>query len=292
MFNLFKAIYYYLRYLVSFIVGINFFVKSDAKNSDDDNYMMHSANCGKTGSNDMKLKKKSDDMEKDIMMRCASCGIKEDDYIKLKKCGACNSVRYCGVKCQKKHRPKHKKSCKQRAAELREELLFKQPESTHLGDCPICFLPLPIHSDKFILATCCSKFICVSCNYANEKSEAEGDNLPDAHFAERLLPSRMRMSTDIMLRESRQMIPSPCDKEGQSIGSLGTRNELLNIFPKQLNLVVFKLISIWHSIITHLAKAIKCKKISISKRRQLRDNLKRGLLLACWSVRLELMRKA
>eukprot|EP00984_Skeletonema_dohrnii_P035791 scaffold35973_cov122-Skeletonema_dohrnii-CCMP3373.AAC.2 len=32
----------------------------------------------------------------------------------------------------------HKKECKKRAAEFRDELLFKQPESCHEGDCPIC----------------------------------------------------------------------------------------------------------------------------------------------------------
>ena len=33
---------------------------------------------------------------------------------------------------------------RKRAAVLRDELLFKQPESSHLGDCPICCLPLPL----------------------------------------------------------------------------------------------------------------------------------------------------
>ena len=51
---------------------------------------------------------------------CASCGIKENDDIKLKKCNGCHLVRYCGVECQKEHRPKHKKECKKRAAELYE----------------------------------------------------------------------------------------------------------------------------------------------------------------------------
>eukprot|EP00985_Skeletonema_marinoi_P030096 scaffold30504_cov80-Skeletonema_marinoi.AAC.1 len=78
----------------------------------------------------------------DITMCCASCGIGQVDDIKLKKCTACYLVRYCSVKCQKEHRPQHKRACKKRAAELRDEILFKQPESSDLGDCPICFLPL------------------------------------------------------------------------------------------------------------------------------------------------------
>eukprot|EP00984_Skeletonema_dohrnii_P032614 scaffold27009_cov78-Skeletonema_dohrnii-CCMP3373.AAC.1 len=71
-------------------------------------------------------------------MYCASCGKSEVDDIKLKKCNDCGLVRYCGVKCQREHRSEHKSTCKKRAAELRDEKFFKQPESCHLGDCPIC----------------------------------------------------------------------------------------------------------------------------------------------------------
>eukprot|EP00984_Skeletonema_dohrnii_P013588 scaffold5626_cov70-Skeletonema_dohrnii-CCMP3373.AAC.2 len=105
------------------------------------------------------------------MMCCAACGIAGVDDIKLRKCSACHSVRYCSVKCQRTHRPQHKRACKKRAAELRDEILFKQPESTHLGDCPICFLPLPIDNDKSTLWSCCCKKICNGCNYANQRRE-------------------------------------------------------------------------------------------------------------------------
>ena len=59
-------------------------------------------------------------------------------------------------------------------AELRDEILFKQPESSHYGDCPICCLPLPIDPKKSTLYTCCSKHICDGCNLANQKREHEG----------------------------------------------------------------------------------------------------------------------
>ena len=54
----------------------------------------------------------------------------------------CKLVRYCNVACQKNHWLKHKKKCKERAAELRDEALFKVPPAKE--DCPICFLPMPI----------------------------------------------------------------------------------------------------------------------------------------------------
>jgi TPR repeat protein len=55
------------------------------------------------------------------------------------------SVKYCNAECQKNHWPKHKKECKLRAADIRDEALFKDPPP--LEDCPICFLPMP---DKLI----------------------------------------------------------------------------------------------------------------------------------------------
>ena len=54
-----------------------------------------------------------------LMQCCASCGTAGGDDIKLMKCTGCYLVKYCGVECQKEHRPKHKKECKKRAAELR-----------------------------------------------------------------------------------------------------------------------------------------------------------------------------
>mmetsp|Transcript_7812 Transcript_7812/g.15946 ORF Transcript_7812/g.15946 Transcript_7812/m.15946 type:complete len:306 (-) Transcript_7812:208-1125(-) len=109
--------------------------------------------------------------DKVVIMCCASCGITANDDIKLRQCTACYLVRYCGVKCQKQHRPHHKRECKKRAAEIQDELLFKQPESSHLGDCPICCLPLPLDGRKSTMNPCCSTIICIGCNFANQKRE-------------------------------------------------------------------------------------------------------------------------
>ncbi len=104
-------------------------------------------------------------------MCCAACGIKQLDDIKLKKCTACYLVSYCSVQCQKNHRKQHKKECKQRMAELREELLFKQPESSHFGDCPICCLPLAITEDKSSMTSCCCVLICDGCAFTNQMKD-------------------------------------------------------------------------------------------------------------------------
>ena len=52
---------------------------------------------------------------------------------------ACTSVRYCGVTCQRNHR-RAQESMQEGAAELRDEILFKQPLKA-TADCPICLLP-------------------------------------------------------------------------------------------------------------------------------------------------------
>jgi tetratricopeptide (TPR) repeat protein len=111
--------------------------------------------------------------DNDIMLCCASCGVAEVDDIKLKTCTACKLVRYCSVKCQKAHRPRHEQACKKRAAELRDEILFRQPESSHYGDCPICLLPLSLDTKQSMMQSCCSKMICLGCDYANKIREME-----------------------------------------------------------------------------------------------------------------------
>jgi hypothetical protein len=73
------------------------------------------------------------------IMLCASCRIAEVDDIKLKQCPNCDLVRYCSDNCLQGNLSQHDAQCKERAAELRDQILFRQPESTHLGDCSICF---------------------------------------------------------------------------------------------------------------------------------------------------------
>jgi len=126
--------------------------------------------------------------------KCASCGIPAggEENAKLKNCTACRLVKYCGVVCQRNHRPQHKRACKKRAAELNDELLFKQPESTHLGDCPICLLPIPLHAAKdpgrYNKLMCCSKLVCFGCSHANLLREEEARLRPACPFCRTKLP--------------------------------------------------------------------------------------------------------
>lgn len=68
---------------------------------------------------------------------------------------------------------KSKTNEREQAAEVRDEILFRQPQCTHLGDCPICFLPLSLDPYKSTVQTCCSKVICKGCRLANKRREAK-----------------------------------------------------------------------------------------------------------------------
>ncbi len=105
---------------------------------------------------------------------CACCGIAEVDDIKLKICdGGCDLVKYCSDDCQENHREHHEEECKKRKAELHDKKIFTQNDSSFMGECPICCLPLPLDMSKSTMMSCCSKFICDGCFHANQKREIE-----------------------------------------------------------------------------------------------------------------------
>jgi len=129
---------------------------------------------------------------------CADCGGVAGEGVSLKACKSCMLDRYCNADCQRNHWKKHKKVCKRRAAELRDEALFKDPPAKE--DCPICFLPMPsnliccvslppatissVPVNDFAIAneelanpeteqyySCCGKSICGGCIYSFRKSD-------------------------------------------------------------------------------------------------------------------------
>ncbi len=106
---------------------------------------------------------------------CANCGAAEIDDIKLEECNECDLVKYCSEKCREDHRERHEEECTRRAKELHDRELFTQPDGTHEGECPLCFLPMPIDQQKSLFHTCCSNRICQGCLYANFMTN--GDHL-------------------------------------------------------------------------------------------------------------------
>ena len=106
---------------------------------------------------------------------CANCGKgsndSEGETVALRNCTACRLVKYCGVDCQKAHRKKHKRACKKRAAELKDEQLYSQGHERPEGDfCPICTLPMPLPMHEHAaFNVCCMKRICHGCGVAARK---------------------------------------------------------------------------------------------------------------------------
>ena len=131
---------------------------------------------------------------------CASCGIAGVDDVKLKDCDDCDLVKYCSDECRMDHRPQHEEECKKRAAELRDEILFKQPEGTHLGDCPICCLPVSNDPSKSILMGCCSKYICKGCDFANTRREVEGRLQQRCPFCRNALPKTEEENNELVMK--------------------------------------------------------------------------------------------
>ena len=102
---------------------------------------------------------------------CANCGQEGGAGVKLKNCTACLLVKYCSVDCQKAHRKVHKKACKQRAAELKDERLYGQGHERLKEEfCPICTQPVPIPAYKHSsFNSCCMKTVCHGCALAAMK---------------------------------------------------------------------------------------------------------------------------
>ncbi len=145
---------------------------------------------------------------------CANCGIAALDNVKLKKC-ACKLLKYCSVDCQRDHRSKHKQACKKRMAEIRDVQLFKQPEISHFGECPICCLPLPIDDDKRTMMAYCSKMICNGCHFANQLREWEQGQRERCAFCREPMPKSQEEGDQIMMKRVKANDPVALSEMGK-----------------------------------------------------------------------------
>jgi hypothetical protein len=109
----------------------------------------------------------SDEADKNV---CANCGIAGVDNIRMEDCDGCDLVKYCSDNCREEHREEHREECQKKADKLHDKRLFTQPDGTHLGECPICFLPMPLDASKTTFMSCCGQTICNGCCYAHMMS--------------------------------------------------------------------------------------------------------------------------
>ena len=168
----------------------------------------------------------SADSEESADEVCACCGKASVDEIKLKMCTACKLVKYCSVDCQKEHRPQHKKACKKRLAEIRDDKLFQQPEESFLNECPICCLPNSLDMSKSTIMSCCSKLICNGCAHANDlREEEEGLEHKCAYCREPVPKTKEELQKNMMKRVKANdpnalcFIGRKCYGEGDHVGA-------------------------------------------------------------------------
>ena len=123
------------------------------------------------GGDKINNKEKEATDDRNTVAICAACG-KEGGDNNMNTCNKCDLVVYCNASCKKKHRPKHKKKCEKRAAELFDEELFKVHPPRE--ECPICMLPLP-SAEQVTFYSCCGKNVCNGCIVA--MFDREGMNI-------------------------------------------------------------------------------------------------------------------
>ena len=126
----------------------------------------------------------------------------------------CDLVRYCSDACREDHRPEHAAKCKKRAAELRDEVLFKQPESSHDGDCPICCLPIPTDIQASLLQSCCSKVICNGCAYAHNLRHLREKSQENCPFCRHPVPTTQEEANKIRMKRVEANNPVAIRKMG------------------------------------------------------------------------------
>ena len=166
---------------------------------------------------------------------CANCGIAALDNVKLKKC-ACKPVQYCSVECQINHRSQHKKACKKRLAEMRDETLFVQPDEGHLGECPLCCLALPLDGSKSAMMACCSKIICKGCSYANILRDSKQELEQRCPFCREKPPKSKEEAKKMAKKRVKANDPDAIFQMGIREDDVGEHGKALEYFTKAAEL--------------------------------------------------------
>ena len=137
-----------------------------------------------------------------VCYSCANCGVAAVDEIKLKPCPHCDLVHYCSDECRQDHRELHEERCFEREAEIHDEILFKQPESSHLGDCQICCLPMPLDINARSFRSCCGQRTCNGCFLVNAMYEVQRGEAEKCPFCRTISPTSDEENAKRMWRRS------------------------------------------------------------------------------------------
>ena len=114
----------------------------------------------------------------------------------------------------------------------RDDILFAQPESSNYGDCPICFLPLPIDTGKHVVLTCCSKFICSGCRCADMKHHMNRSLERRCPFCRELPPATSAKIVANLMRRVEANDPVAMQQVGGIHHSKGEYNKAFHYWRK------------------------------------------------------------
>ncbi len=97
----------------------------------------------------------------------------------------------------------------------RSRSLFTQPDSSYLGECPICILPLSLDASKSIMMECCCKVICNGCNYASQMREIEEELEPRCLFCRNHAPKSQEESGERIMKRIKKNDPAAMTQMGK-----------------------------------------------------------------------------
>ena len=121
----------------------------------------------------------------------------------------------------------HDEESNEHADELHDRELFTQPDETHLGECPLCFLPLPIDLGKSRSYSCCSQIICNGCILANVRSNKHDQvKARSCAFCRELVSKKWETRKNLMKRvkandpAAMRQMGLECYREGNCDGAI------------------------------------------------------------------------
>ncbi len=103
----------------------------------------------------------------------------------------------------------------------RDDLLFAQPDSSCYGECPICFLPMPIDTLKHRIMTCCGNLICNSCTHSHWERQLEKSLKQTCPFCRHLAPTTQAEADANLMRKAESSNPAVLREVGKMHCSKG-----------------------------------------------------------------------
>jgi len=121
-------------------------------------------------------------------------------------------------------------------AEIREDKLFRQPDESHHGECPICCLPLPLDERKTTINTCCCQLICNGCSHANDCREREQGKWPTCPFCREPMPKSEEETDKILMKRVKVNDPNALILVGSRCNVEGDYDRAVEYFTKAAEL--------------------------------------------------------